>query len=101
MAWDNYEEYKDKFVPGMAVIAVDALAGSEFKNGQIYTVSAYEWKANPAHPLRKRFWYIGIVGNANGVAWFRPSIFAPIPNKFVEVSFSKVRELEKLTTSAN
>lgn len=64
------------FYAGQEVVAVDALPGSAFKNGQDYIVSAIEYKINPANGLGP-FWYIGIQGFNNGEAWYRPSIFAP------------------------
>lgn len=63
------------FYVGQEVVAVDALPGSKFINGQDYIVAAIEYKINPVNG-KGPFWYIGIIGHANGEAWFRPGIFA-------------------------
>lgn len=86
------------FYTGQRVVAVDALPGSFFKNGTEYVVSAYEWKSSP-NPIAngKYFWYIGIVGHANGSAYFRPGIFAPIIEAFQAITFEKVSEQEPVS----
>jgi hypothetical protein len=101
-SWDDYDKYKNRFYPGQRIVAVDACDGSMFKNGQEYVVSVYKWRVS-SNPIAngRSFWYIGIVGHADGNAWFHPGIFAPLQANFIEIEFSKVRELEKLTTSAN
>jgi len=85
------------FYAGQKVVAVDAVSGSRFKNGQIYTVSAVEYKlGNQNHPIGRvtYYWYVGIVGFADGGAYYRPAIFAPIEEKFQPISLEKVLETE-------
>lgn len=77
------------FYVGQEVVAVDALPKSAFKNGQDYIVAAIEYKINPANGTGP-YWYIGIVGHANGEAWFRPGIFAPKQT----VQFLKFEQIE-------
>lgn len=89
------ETYKyAPFYAGQEVVAVDAVPGSRFKNGQDYVVSACECKINPANG-KGPFWYVGIVGHANGDAWFRPAIFAP------KISAAQFIEYEKVEISVN
>lgn len=79
------------FYEGETVIAVDAIKGSLIKNGQLYTVYHYQYKANPVNRLH--FWYIGVI-HANGTKshdWIRPSIFAPIQRAKL-ISFERVME---------
>lgn len=90
------------FYVGQKVVAIDAVTGSSFKNGQSYIVSAVECKlGNKNHPIGSvtNYWYIGIVGFADGGAHFRPGIFAPLTSTFQSISFSKVMETE--LTSVN
>lgn len=90
------------FYVGQRVVAVDAASGSQFKNGQNYIVSAVEYKlGNPHHPIGRvtYYWYVGIIGFADGGAYYRPAIFAPIQENFEAITFEKINELEK--TSVN
>lgn len=85
------------FYVGQKVVAVDAVSGSAFKNGKTYTVASIEYKlGNQHHPIGRvtYYWYVGIVGHADGGAYFRPSIFAPIEEKFRSISLEKVLEKE-------
>lgn len=82
-------ETSPRFYPGQNVVAVDAILGSVFKNGSVYSVSSYDYKMNPANG--KWYQYIGIVGVHD---WLRPGIFAPIPEIFQRISFQKVIEKE-------
>ena len=77
------------FYAGQEVIAVNAHPKSAFKNGQLYIVSAFEYKINPANGTGP-YWYIGIVGHANGEAWFHPGIFAPKIPPLQVVTFEKI-----------
>lgn len=82
------------FYAGQEVVAVDAMPGSAFKNGKDYTISAVEYKlGNSSHPVGRvtYYWYVGIVGFADGGAYYRPAIFAPKQTIFKEISF----EVEK------
>jgi hypothetical protein len=101
-SWDNYEDGLGAFFPGQAVIGIAAPEGSKFKNGQQYVVADYVWKAS-SNPIAygKHFWYIGIVGYADGMPYFHPGMFAHIKSQFIEISFSGVKEIEKSVTSAN
>lgn len=87
---------ENAFYPGQRVVAVDAIAGSYFKNGNEYIVSSYAYKMNPVNGLW--FWYIGIVGSHD---WLRPGIFAPIPESFIAITLEKVLENETNLISAN
>lgn len=86
------------FYVGQEVVAVDALLGSKFINGQDYIVSVIEYKINPANG-KGPFWYIGIVGHADGGAYFRPSIFAPKIPPMKEVTFDKITEENPISTN--
>jgi hypothetical protein len=77
------------FYAGQEVVAVKAVEGSRFKNGNDYVVSAIEYKINPANGTGP-YWYIGIVGHNNGEAWFDPKIFAPKQT----VQFVKFEQIE-------
>ena len=74
-----------EFYAGQSVICIDGYPKTGFKEGQIYTVSSYEYKMNPVNGLF--FWYIGIVGYHT---WLRPSIFAPIVPPIEVVTFEKI-----------
>ena len=65
------------FYPGQQVVAVDAMIGSYFKNGQDYVVTYCEYKpsGNPIDNPANKYWYVGIEGWAEGKAYYRPSIF--------------------------
>lgn len=85
------------FYAGQKVVAVDAVLGSAFKNGQDYIIAAVEYKlGNRNHPIGRvtYYWYVGIVGFADGGAYYRPGIFAPIEEKFQSISLEKVLETE-------
>jgi len=88
------------FCVGQLVIAVDAMPGSYFKNGTVYTVAAIEYKQS-SNPIANGayFWYIGIIGHAGGVAHFRPSIFAPITEEMIAISFEKITEENQVSVN--
>lgn len=92
------------FYAGQKVVAVDAMEGATFKNGQNYVVSKVEYKlGNPSHPIGRvtYYWYVGIVGFSNGGAYYRPTIFAPIEEKFETITLEKVLEQELYLISSN
>lgn len=92
------------FYAGQRVVAVKAPNGSKFKNGQEYTVSKCEYKfGNSQHPIGRvtKYWYVGIVGFANGGAYYAPYMFAPIPEAFQEISYEKVMENESSLINVN
>lgn len=88
------------FYPGQQVVAVDAMKGSVFKNGIQYEVTKCDCRfGNPHHPVGKvtKYWYVGIVGHADGHPYWRPTIFAPLEQKeFPALTFSEIVEAEKL-----
>jgi hypothetical protein len=101
-AWDNYEDGLGVFHPGQQVIAINAPDGSKFKRDHQYVVADYVWKAS-SNPIAhgKHFWYIGIVGHADGMPYFHPGMFAPLQSQFMEISFSEAIKIEKKLTSIN
>lgn len=88
------------FYVGQRVIAVDAVIGAGFKNGQTYTVAAIEYRlGNPYHPVGRitYYWYVGIVGWENGGAYYRPGIFAALEEEteWLAMTFAKLVEIER------
>lgn len=86
------------FFAGQKVVAVAAQPTSAFKNGQEYTVSAMEYRyGNPHHPVGRitKYWYVGIVGFADGKAYYAPYIFAPVKQKeYPAMTFTEILEKE-------
>ncbi len=95
---DNIAIDLPPFYVGEDVVAVDAHPQSYFKNGQDYVISAVEYRfGNPHHPVGRvtKYWYVGIVGFANGIATYRPSIFASKTKGVNIMTFEKIAEIEK------
>lgn len=89
------------FYAGQKVIAVDAIPGSKFINGQKYTVSSCVSRINPANGMGP-FTYVGIVGHADGGAHFRPSIFAPYEELTASImTFEQIQEYKPLEIFIN
>lgn len=88
------------FYSGQRIVAVNALPGSAFINGQEYICSDCLWMRS-SNPIAKGkyFWYIGVVGHSNGGCYYRQSIFAPIPEMFQEVTFEKIKEINPVSVN--
>lgn len=74
---NNLEDHQ-LFYIGQKVIAVDAIQGSNIKNGTIYTVYDYHMMQAIWSDF-KWYWYIGVECNTyKSHKYLKPSIFAPI-----------------------
>lgn len=86
------------FFVGQKVVAVAAPPTSRFKNKQEYEVSAMEYRyGNPHHPVGRvtKYWYVGIVGWANGKACYAPHMFAPVKQQeYPAMTFSEIVKME-------
>lgn len=82
------------FYAGQKVVAVDAMPGAVWKNGETYTISQCIIRiGNDGN----KYWYVGTTCYNNGEAHYRPSIFAPLQQKsFPLMTFAKIREIERI-----
>lgn len=69
---------KPTFKNGQKVVAVNAVPGSKFKNGQVYIVRRNRWLMNPVNNTGPHL-YIGVNGIIGN--FYRSSIFAPLKRK--------------------
>lgn len=65
---------------------------------QVYTIAqcVYQPSGNPISPLDKKYWYVGIEGYLNGMAYLAPYIFRPLQEIYTPMTFSEIVEVEEL-----
>jgi len=84
------------FYLGQKVVGSDKVHPlSRIKKGQPYVIRLCESRINPANGLGP-FWYVGIEEWPEH-DWLGPHLFSPLEEmKFPLMSFSKIREIEKV-----